>query len=181
MFTIQHRNKSRVVKYSQRGFKAFLVDPYDSNDIQNVACDAFIPTKPSFHPQGDSPYSKKDEDRDTTIRIQKTKMEEGKSRVFCCHTYAIEDRWGTHGNDDGNRKLGVVKDWFMPKDMEGYDARLIPYTMKLFETAPDAAIEYFSQRFKWTEEDKRLVQGIDPYLRMACYKCKNVSELFAIA
>lgn len=104
-------------------------------------------------------------------------MDDGKKRVFCCHALATEeDTWYGVRNEDMTRTLGELKDLHTPGDMEGPDLRrLVPHTMKLFEQSPGDAVEFFSQRFKWSEKDKRLVNKIDPCLRLACRKCKQVS------
>ncbi|KAL7503902.1 hypothetical protein ACHAXN_005763, partial [Cyclotella atomus] len=101
-------------------------------------------------------------------------MDDGKKRVYCCHALATEeDTWYGVRNEDMTRTLGELN-LYTRGDMKGPDLRrLVPYTMKLFEQSPGDAVEFFSQRFKWSEKDKRLVNKIDPYLRLACRKCKQ--------
>lgn len=103
-------------------------------------------------------------------------MDDGKKRVLCCHALATEeDTWYGVRNEDMTRTLGELN-LYTPGDMKGPDLRrLVPYTKKLFEQSPGDAVEFFSQRFKLSEKDKRLVNKIDPYLRLACRKCKQVS------
>lgn len=46
--------------------------------------------------------------------------------------------------------------------------------------SPGDAIEFFSKRFKWTESDLRKVDEVDPYLRMACRRCKDEYMLIRV-
>eukprot|EP00979_Chaetoceros_neogracilis_P014154 scaffold4475_cov277-Chaetoceros_neogracile.AAC.2 len=73
----EHRNKSRVIKYARRGYKPFLVDPYDSEPRQKVACDAMILRQP-FVPTGALDNGQSDE----MLKMQDVKW---RDRKFCCH------------------------------------------------------------------------------------------------
>mmetsp|Transcript_25249 Transcript_25249/g.38769 ORF Transcript_25249/g.38769 Transcript_25249/m.38769 type:complete len:796 (-) Transcript_25249:78-2465(-) len=178
----EHRNKQRVVKYSQRGFKPFLVDPYDGRQTQNVACDAVIARKP-FLPRGNCRYQSgrqqtwSGEDWDEVLGTQERKMNEGEERMLCCHRL--------NGDRDlrGRRTkyLGDTRSLYEPGDLD-QDAGGATYmhTMKLFERSPGDAIDFFSRRFRWSAEDMILVKEVDPYLRMACQKCKQDYNLIRV-
>ena len=171
----EHRNKRRVLKYASRGFKPFLVDPHDNSPSQNVACDAQILHNRPFQEYKNKSYGKSgywfgnhrrvrrtDQDDDISIRpyeddkerilaIQKEKGVLWKDRdqhlVLCCHNVGARD-------DGGGR--GLQK-----------------YTQKMFEVSEGDAIDYFSKRFEWTAEDRRMVNEVDPNLRMSCTRCKH--------
>jgi hypothetical protein len=154
----------------------FLVDPYDGRPTQNVACDAIITRKP-FLPRGICEYRSWDqtwsgEDRNEVLDTQERKMDEGKERMFCCHRF-----------DDGDgivpQYLGDVRSLYEPGDLDRKQAGYM-HTIKLFERSPGDAIDFFSKRFNWSTQDMRLVNEIDPYLRMACQKCKQDYNLIRI-
>lgn len=154
----------------------FLVDPYDGRPTQNVACDAIITRKP-FLPRGICEYRSWDqtwsgEDRNEVLDTQERKVDEGKERMFCCHRF-----------DDGDgivpQYLGDVRSLYEPGDLDRKQAGYM-HTIKLFERSPGDAIDFFSKRFNWSTQDMRLVNEIDPYLRMACQKCKQDYNLIRI-
>mmetsp|Transcript_34371 Transcript_34371/g.51522 ORF Transcript_34371/g.51522 Transcript_34371/m.51522 type:complete len:707 (-) Transcript_34371:776-2896(-) len=172
----EHRNKQRVVKYSQRGFKPFLVDPYDGRQTQNVACDAVIARKP-FLPRGNCRYQSgrqqtwSGEDWDEVLGTQERKINEGEERMLCCHRLS--------GDRDEGKYLGETRSLYEPGDLDRRGATYM-YTMKLFERSPGDAIDFFSRRFRWSAEDMILVKKVDPYLRMACQKCKQDYNLIRV-
>ena len=166
----EHRNKRRVIKYASRGFKPFLVDPQDNRSQQNVECDPMIKRK-QFLPNRVKTY--KDDSHTANaeiIQIQEEKMQNA-DRMFCCHTFGP----------------GSLRDDFRPL---GYDPRQlyrnssnhmgVAYTMRMFETTPGDAISFFKERFSWTEDDLNAVNEIDPYLRVACLKCRNEYNLIRV-
>ena len=152
----EHRNKRRVIKYAQRGFKPLLVDPHDNRPIQNVAWDARITRQPflpkSINYSGHISYDVKDE----IARIQEDKMRES-NRVFCCHVF-------------GGRNVAFSP---LGSDTQKLNRSThVPYTQMMFEKVPGDAIDFFKQQFNWSDSDLRRVEEVDPYLRMACKKCK---------
>ena len=173
----EDRNKRRVTKYTKRGFKPLLVDPHDNNTQQEVACDAkilrrpFSSTRVSTHPYGDrdEEYRKKEE----VLRIQSDRMSK-QDRIFCCHFIDNEVvAWCKRGSETLTAALGH-------DSLKLYRYMGIMYTQKLFETSEGDAIDFFSKRFEWNNEEKERVSEIDPYLRMACRRCKNEYGLVRI-
>ena len=172
----EQRNKRRVVKYAKRGFRPFLVDPHDTSLWQDVACNALIARKPQLR-RSTSWHSHVSDEKHEIARIQEEKMA-GNSRTFCCHAFGSEEH-SSHDDDDdtpeqfsplGNDPMGVYR----------YLGWNCPYTIKMFEKSPDDAIDFFQKRFNWSDEDKRKVFEIDPYLRMSCPKCKNEYNLVRV-
>ena len=160
----EHRNKRRVIKYARRGFKPFLVDPYDNRPQQKVACDAEIMRRPFVPPRSFAPRSSRyeargpdgDARRNEILRIQDMKGGPKAGR-FCCHTFDGMDGDMLLGHDARNT----------------YRYEGIKYTQMLFEISEGDALDFFSKRFNWTEEDLQTVKTIDPHCRMACRRCKN--------
>ena len=108
------------------------------------------------------------------IDIQKRKVDEGGTRRFCCHYLRGEREYGNF------HYLGALRSRYEHGDLDDQSQAAFTNTMKLFERSPGDAIDFFSQRFHWSEEDKRLVNEVDPYLRMACLKCKQDYNLIRV-
>ena len=108
------------------------------------------------------------------IDIQKRKVDEGGTRRFCCHYLRGEREYGNF------HYLGALRSRYEHGDLDDQSQAAFTNTMKLFERSPGDAIDFFSQRFHWSEEDKRLVNEVDPYLRMACQKCKQDYNLIRV-
>lgn len=182
----EHRNKKRVKKYAGRGFHPFLVDPHDDRPQQKVACDARILSRP-FHanalprdPIGQYNADQDPSDRDEILRIQDEKNESEDCK-FCCHCMDYDEPLGKDARGT-YRYLGlslVLLLFVLPRcsSLKSLSVVIPPlgimYTQKLFEVSPGDAVDFFSKRFEWTEDDFRKVNEVDPYLRMACRRCKN--------
>jgi hypothetical protein len=121
-------------------------------------------------------------------------MDEGKERMFCCHRF--DDGVGSQYLGDvrslhepgviplvavspPSEYLGDVRCLYEHGDLDRKQAGYM-HTIKLFERSPGDAIDFFSKRFNWSTQDMRLVNEIDPYLRMACQKCKQDYNLIRI-
>lgn len=50
----------------------------------------------------------------------------------------------------------------------------------MFESTPGDALEFFRNRFHWSDNDLATVNNIDPYLRMACRHCKAEYNLIKV-
>lgn len=59
---------------------------------------------------------------------------------------------------------------------EGY----LGYTMKMFEKSEGDAVNFYKDRFNWSEEDLIAVNQIDPYLRVACKTCRVEYNLIRV-
>lgn len=171
----EQRNKKRVIKYAHRGFKPFLVDPYDNEVRQNVDCDSKIERK-QFLPRDVKWYKDNRHNANADImRIQREKGEKGGSRMLCCHVFGPEEL--------NHLPHALRKDGYRPL---GADARQVHrhtgmvYTMRMFEITPDDAINFYKERFGWSADDIAAVKGVDPYLRMSCKKCKNEYNLIRV-
>jgi len=104
-------------------------------------------------------------------------MNEGEERMLCCHRLSGDrDLRGRR-----TKYLGDTRSLYEPGDLD-QDAGGATYmhTMKLFERSPGDAIDFFSRRFRWSAEDMILVKEVDPYLRMACQKCKQDYNLIRV-
>ena len=167
----EHRNKKRVVKYAHRGFKPYLVDPHDTKPLQNIDCDTSVPKSP-FIPRGNTDWQHNVEDgtKMEIAQIQERKIEEGEQRILCCHILGPhvsgqqEQSFQPLGDDSrtSGRGLGVL------------------YTQMMFENSPGDAIAFFRKRFNWSDDDLATVKNIDPYLRMACRRCKVQYNLIKV-
>eukprot|EP00956_Cyclotella_meneghiniana_P032395 scaffold89038_cov51-Cyclotella_meneghiniana.AAC.3 len=167
----EHRNKKRVVKYAHRGFKPFLVDPHDTKPLQNIDCDTSVPKSP-FVPLGHINWRDNIED-DTKMEIagiQDEKVERGEQRILCCHMLGAydsikqEQHYQPLGDDSRTPGRGIG----------------VAYTQMMFETSQGDAIAFFRKRFKWSDDDLVAVNSIDPYLRMACRRCKVQYNLIRV-
>ncbi|KAK1742088.1 hypothetical protein QTG54_007661 [Skeletonema marinoi] len=169
----EHRNKKRVIKYARRGFKPFLIDPQDSRPRQNVACDAKIKRK-QFLPKYVAWYNKSDRRNANAeiMRIQNERMQNAE-RMLCCHVFGPADRFSR--KDDDYRPLSSDV-----RNLRGPRVTGMIYTMKMFETIPGDAISFFKERFGWSADDLAAVNEVDPYLRVACTKCKNEYNLIRV-
>jgi len=168
----EHRNKRRVIKYARRGFKPFLVDPHDNGPCQNVACDARI-TRKAFMPKSVHYYEHTDYNIKAEIAaVQEAKMDELKQdRMYCCHVHGADT---LIQNEDQFRTLGCDS-----RKLRRHLGRAI-YTMKMFEKSPGDALDFFQERFGWSDDDLRIVNEVDPYLRVACQKCRNEYNLVRV-
>ena len=156
----EFRNKSRVTKYARRGFRPFLVDPHDNTEAQNVACDSTV-FRSVIAPRSTSVKSRGDYLSDpNNVEILTLQEESGgpQAGTFCCHVFG-DCEWGSGrlGHDARNtyRYMGIR------------------YTQRLFETHTDDALDFFSNRFEWSDNDNQRVRQIKPHLRMACRRCKH--------
>ena len=59
---------------------------------------------------------------------------------------------------------------------EGY----LGYTIKMFEKRDGDAVNFYKDRFNWSEEDLIAVNQIDPYLRVACKTCRIEYNLIRV-
>ena len=176
----EHRNKRRVIKYSSRGFKPYLIDPNDSGPSQNVACDPVISRKPFLPKSVRFDYVESEtwsaEDRWEVAGIQEAKMNAGNDRMFCCHLLGVDKQWRNNRNEKEGafRKLGSDANEFYRGTLN------VAYSMKMYEKSHDDAIDFFRQRFSYNEEELQEVKAIDPYLRVSCSKCKHEYELIRL-
>ena len=53
------------------------------------------------------------------------------------------------------------------------EARMIDYTIAMFEKRKGDALSYFSKRYKWSARDREEVSKIDEKYRVACTGCRN--------
>lgn len=162
----EHRNKRRVIKYASRGFKPFLVDPQDTREKQCIEeCDPKIKRK-QFLPKRVKYYSEDQGTKDEIDRIQREKMKTA-DRTYCCHVVV-----STHMSEELSSTLDPIHLYKSSND--------IMYTMKMFETTEGDAVNFYKDRFCWTEADLNTVKQIDPYLRVACGRCKNEYNLIRV-
>jgi len=52
--------------------------------------------------------------------------------------------------------------------------------MKMFEKSEGDAVNFYKDRFNWSEEDLIAVNQIDPYLRVACKTCRVEYNLIRV-
>ena len=155
----EFRNKSRVTKYARRGFRPFLVDPHDNTEVQNVACDSTV-FRGVIAPRSTNVNGRGDYLNDpNNIEILRLQEESGgpQAGTFCCHVFT--DGWG--GLDLGHDARNT------------YRYMGIKYSQRLFETHTDDALDFYSNRFEWSDDDNQRVRQICPHLRMACRRCKH--------
>ena len=162
----EHRNKRRVIKYASRGFTPFLVDPQDNREKQKVEeCDPKIKRK-QFLPKRVKYYSEDQGTKNEIDRIQREKMKTA-DRTYCCHVVV-----STQMSEEHSSTLDPIHLYRSSNNVK--------YTMKMFETTEGDAVNFYKDRFCWTEEDLNTVNQIDPYLRVACQRCKNEYNLIRV-
>jgi len=165
----EDRNKRRVTKYAGRGFKPFLVDPHNNIKIQTVACDATILRRPFsnddiYERTGSSSWFKTYKEKEEILQIQNAKKI-NQDRQFCCHF--IDNKVITHYGHEYDESTALGQD-----SQKLFRYMGIMYTQKLFELSEGDAIDFYSKRFEWSPEEIARVNNIDPYLRMACRRCR---------
>ena len=162
----EDRNKRRVTKYARRGFEPFLVDPHDNIKIQNVACDARILRRPFSDDaiRAKSSWFRNYEEDQEILKIQDAKKI-NQDRQFCCHF--IDNKVVTHYGHEYDESTALGQD-----SQKLFRYMGIMYTQKLYELSEGDAIDFYSKRFEWSAEEIARVNKIDPYLRMACRRCR---------
>lgn len=170
-FTFSYLSLVLFPKYYQRGFDAFIIDPYCSHEVQCVNEHAII----GENNDAPDPATRENESllkhADDSDRIEVVHLQDADWRArSLCSDEKYEEICEAQRNDN-------VFGEFICQSGCGRCERSYWYSIALIEKSEGHAFEYFAQRDRWSEELRKDMEEIPEHQRLACRQCRRAYGL----
>lgn len=168
-----------LLQYYQRGFDAYIIDPYCSHDEQCVKEDEIVHMKPSHVERNDDEIeseialeAKQPDFAAANVRVQTVTLKgDNKWRSRDFHTTGEIDAIKRAQDQDGGWVGNLICNLRDNNEVRNHDTYL--YTAALIEKSPRDATEYFAKRDNWSEEQRKEVLELPEHQRFVCRNCRK--------